>query len=151
MSAAIQWSNAELARVYGVSYTGRTARACLAINPGTLTRNSTTSQWDAAEITAQAGDGYARHVWTLAAGAYNNATGLYEGAVQTAIFQASANGLGLTFNTLYLVTGTTTGGVTTWDTHVAGVYPFSPTQALSPGEPRSYLIPFLVDDITTVA
>lgn len=146
----MQTSNADLARVYAAAYTGKTARACLAINPGTLTANSTTAQWDAAEITSQAAAGYARHVWTLAAGAYDNATGRYQGALEVITFQALSSVItGLQFDTLYVVLGATAGGVTTWETSVARVLTFSPSQVLAPGQPLALNFRALVDDIPT--
>lgn len=151
MSVAFQWSNAELARVYTAAYQGRTARLCLAQNSGALTKASTTAQWDAVEITAQAGEGYAREVWTIPAGAYNAATGDVRSAQQRAEFEADSDGLGLTWDTAYLVLGTTVSSVTTWDTHVAGIYVESPAVALSPGQPRIYDVSLHTDDITSFA
>ena len=152
MTLAMQWSNAELARVHAVSYQGRQARLCLAINSAALTKESTTAQWDAVEITSQAADGYARVVWTLPASAYSAALGMAQGTGYLATFQGTENGLGLTFDTVYLVLGTLSGGVTTWDTHVAGILPVPPSnQAISPGQPISFEVFSLVDDITTVA
>lgn len=151
MTAVFQWSNTELGRVYGAAYQGRSARLCLAQNPGSLTKASTRTQWDAAEITAQASEGYARATWTIPAGAYNSTTGDFRSPAQLATFTADADGLGLAWDTVYLVLGTTVGGVTTWDTHVAGIYVEAPTIALAPGQPRSYEVVLPVDDITTLA
>lgn len=151
MAVPFQTSDAELGRVFAAAYQGRVARACLASNPG-LTKNSTTAQWDAAEISAQASEGYARVQWTIPAGAYDTATGRFRSPQQLATFQAAANGLGLTYDTLYVVLGTAGGGGTvTWDTSPAMIFTENPTIALSPGEPRSYRVRLLVDDITTVA
>jgi|GEM_PF-1190408 len=151
MTTSFQWSNAELGRVYSAAYQGRVIRACLATNTGSLTINSTTAQWDAAEITAQAADGYERVIWTLPAGSYDDGAGQFLSPNNLTTFQADADGLGLTFDTVYLVGGTVSNNVTTWDTHVSGVYTESPSIALSPGEPRSYDLFLLVDDVTTIA
>jgi hypothetical protein len=119
----MQWSNAELLRVHAVAYQGRKARLCLAINSASLTKDSTTAQWDAVEISSQASNGYAKVEW-----------------------------LGLQFDTAYLVLGTASGGTTTWDTTVAGILPMLPEdQTLSPGQPLSIEVFTMVDDITTVA
>lgn len=147
MTATMDVSNAELARVYVAAYQGRKARLCLAANPGTLTKNSTTAQWDAAEITGQAADGYARVEWTIAAGGYSSTLGMYQGAVQLCTFQALSTGLGLTFNAAYLVTGPAGGA---WDTHVAMTWAFSPSKAIAAGLPFSVEVPLFVDDITAV-
>lgn len=145
-----QWANAELGRVFAAAYQGRAARLCLATNPGSLTRNSTTAQWDAAEISAQASEGYARVTWTIPAGAYSNTTADFRSPVQLATFQATAEGLGLTYDSVYLVLGTIAGQSTTWDTNIAGLYVEAPTIALTPGQPRSYNINLICDDIITV-
>lgn len=148
----MEWSNAELLRVHTVAYQGRRARLCLAINSASLTKDSTTAQWDAVEITSQASNGYARAIWTLPAGAYSNSMGMVQGTGYLATFQASQNGLGLTFDTAYLVLGTLSGGTTTWDTNIAGILQILPQdQALSPGQPLSIEVFTLCDDITTVA
>jgi hypothetical protein len=152
MTLAMEWSNAELARVHAVAYQGRRARLCLAINSTALTKESTTAQWDAVEISSQAADGYARVVWTLPAGAYSSALGMVQGTGNLSTFQATSGGIGLEFDTAYLVLGTLSGGTTTWDTHVAGVLPMLPEdQTLSPGQPLSIEVFTLVDDITAVA
>ncbi len=152
MTLAMEWSNAELARVHAVAYAGRRARLCLAINSTALTKESTTAQWDAVEISSQAADGYARVVWTLPAGAYSFALGMVQGTGNLSTFQATSGGIGLEFDTAYLVLGTLSGGTTTWDTHVAGVLPMLPEdQTLSPGQPLSIEVFTLVDDITAVA
>ena len=148
---AMQWSNAELARVHAAAYQGRTARLCLASNTGGLTKASTTSQWDALEITSQAASGYARVVWTIPAGAYDAGSGTFKTVEQLCTFQATGGGLGLTWDSVYLVLGTTTGGATTWDTAIAGLYMESPNIALAPGTPRGYRVSTMIDDITALA
>lgn len=151
MAVAFQWSNAELERVYTAAYEGRTARLCLAVNPGSLTKASTTEDWDDAEITAQASEGYERVEWVVPAGSYNNLTADFRSPQQLATFTADADGLGLEWDTAYLVFGTTVDEVTTWDEHVAGIYVEAPAVALSPGQFRSYDISLHTDDITTFA
>jgi hypothetical protein len=146
MAAPFLWSNAELARVYAAAYQGREARLCLANNTGSLTANSTTAQWDAAEITSQAANGYARYTWTLPAATYKNTTLRIETALETAAFQAASSGSGLNYDSVYLVLGTGS----TWDTHIAGLFVESPTIALAPGQPRAYKIKLICDDNTTV-
>ena len=150
MASAFQWSNAELGRVYAAAYQGRRARLCAAIATSGLTVNSTTAQWDAAEISSQAANGYARVQWTLPAGSYSSANTRFETATSTATIQATASGLGLNYDTIYLVFGTVSGGVTTWDANVAGIFTHNPTVALAPGEPRSYKVFLVCDDITTL-
>jgi hypothetical protein len=144
--AAFEWSNAELARVYTAAYQGRTARLCCAQNPGSLTKASTTAQWDAVEIS---GNGYARVIWTVPAGGYSSDTGDWRSPEQVATITASSGGVGLTWNTAYLVLGTTVSGTTTWDTHVAGIFTETPNVALSPGQPRIYRVSLHTDDINS--
>jgi hypothetical protein len=151
MASAYQIPNAELIRVYAAAYQGLTARACLAENPGTLTKDSTTAQWDAVEITSQAAHGYARVVWTQPVTTYDNAPGQARTATQDLTFQASEAGLGMSDNTLYIVLGTTSGGVTTWFTNPSAVYSFAaPGVALAPGQPKVYRDYSIIDDISTI-
>jgi hypothetical protein len=150
MATAFQWSNAELARVYSAAYQGRIARLCAAQATTGLTVNSTTAQWDAAEITSQAANGYARVQWTLPAGSYNNALLRYQTTTNTATFQASASGLGLMYDTIYLVFGTQSGSTVTWDTNVGAIYTHNPTIALAPGQPLAYKVFLICDDVTTL-
>lgn len=148
MTQIAQVSRAELARAYTATYQGRRARACLAVNPGSLTVNSTVAQWDAAEIS---GNGYARFEWTIGAGAFDATLDAHKGAVQAVTFTPSAGGLGLQFDTLYVVTGTLSGGTPTWDAHVALLLPLSPSVALPAGSPGIvYNLPFIADDITSL-
>lgn len=152
MTLTMQTSPAELLRVHSAAYQGRRARLCLAINSASLTVSSTTAQWDAVEITSQASNGYARVVWTLPSASYSPGLGMVQGASYLATFQATSNGIGLTFDTVYLVYGTLSGGVTTWDTNVANIQVLPPEdQVLAAGQPVSFEVPTLVDDITTVA
>jgi hypothetical protein len=150
MASAFQWSNAELARVYASAYQGRRARLCCAEATELLTVNSTTAQWDAAEITSQAANGYARVQWTLPAGSYNSSLLRFETSTDTATFQATSAGLGIMYDTVYLVFGTQSGPNVTWDTNVAAIFTHNPTIALAPGEPRSYKVFLVCDDITTL-
>lgn len=125
----------EAGRIWASSYQGRRARLCLAVNSGSLSAGSTTAQWDAAEIS---GNGYARYQWTLPAGSYNSTSERFEAPSQLCSFQASANGVGLTWNTAYIVLGTISGSSTTWDTGIAFLLVESPNVALYAGEPRTY-------------
>jgi hypothetical protein len=140
--AAFQWSNAELGRVYAAAYLGRNARLCLANATTGLTLNSTTAAWDAAEITSQAANGYARYTFTLAAGSYDSASQRFQTPVVTATFQAIASGGGLNYNSVYLVLGN--------ETNIAGLWTEAPNIVLAPGQPRAYNIRFVCDDITTL-
>ena len=144
----METSNAELLRVHAVAYQGRRARLCLAVNSAGLTVNSTTAQWDAAEITSQAANGYARVEWTMPAAAYSNALGMAQGNGYLATFQATPSGLGMNFTHAYLVYG----NGTTWDTNIANLWPLEPgDQVLSQGQPISFEVISLVDNIATVS
>lgn len=135
MTITFETSDAELVRMHNAGRSGMRARMCLAQNSGGLTRNSTTAQWDAAEITAQAADGYARVEWTVPTAAMVPAIGMAQSVVQVVTFQASPSGLGLEFDSAYLVLGTVSGGTTTWLTHITDLFTFSPSKALTAGEP----------------
>lgn len=124
----------EAGRIWAASYAGQTARACLAVNTGSLSASSTAAQWDAAEIS---GNGYARHTWTLPAGSYNTTTERFEAPPQLVQFQASANGLGLSWDALYIVIGSNTG--------ISFLLTEAPSVALYPGEPRGYNLTLFTD------
>jgi hypothetical protein len=132
----------ESGRMFANDYAGKRARLCLANNTTSLGLTSTTAQWDAAEIS---GNGYARVEWTIPSGSYNSTTERFEVAEQAAAFTASPGGSGLSWNTVYLVLGTISGGVTTWFTGVSYLRVESPTVALSPGEPRTYNVVLFTD------
>lgn len=132
----------EAGRMFANDYAGKRARLCLANNTTSLGLASTTAQWDAAEIS---GNGYARVEWTIPSGSYNSTTERFEVAAQAAAFTASSGGSGLSWNTVYLVLGTISGGVTTWFTGVSYLLVESPTVALSPGEPRTYNVVLFTD------
>lgn len=130
-------------QTFASRFAGKKARFCLANNTTGLTDASTTSQWDASELT---GNGYARYVWTIPAGSYNSTTSRFEAPTELAQFQASSGGTGLAWNTAYVVLGTETGGVTTWETGVQML--LADSQALAPGEPRGYVVKLLADGLT---
>lgn len=132
----------EAERLFVAGYQGKRARLCLANNTTSLGQSSTTAQWDAAELSA---NGYARYEWTIPAGAYNATTERFEAPNVLASFQASSGGAGLSWNTAYLVLGTISSGVTTWNTGVSYLLVESPTVALSPGEPRGYNVLIFTD------
>jgi hypothetical protein len=129
-------------------FAGKKARLCLALNTSGLTDAATTAQWDAVELS---GNGYARYIWTVPAGAYNSTTLRFEAAAQLCQFQASSGGAGLTWNTAYLVFGTESGGVTTWQTGVSFILVESPNITLAPGEPRGYNVQILADGLTVTS
>jgi hypothetical protein len=105
-------------KFYEETYLGKRARMCLAVNSGSLSVSSTTAQWDAAELS---GNGYARVEWTIPAGSYNSTTGRFQAPVQQCEFLATAGGQGLTSNTIYIVLGTVSNNVTTWQTGVHAI------------------------------
>ena len=135
-------------RVYGSSYQGKRARLCLAVNPGTLGPTSTTAQWDAVELS---GNGYARYEWTIPAGSYNTTTGQFEAPAELCSFEASAQGVGLTWNTAYLVLGTVLNNVTTWNTGVEMIFVESPNVAIYPGQPSAYNVTLINKSILTAS
>jgi hypothetical protein len=135
-------------RVYGSSYQGKRARLCLAVNPGTLGPTSTTAQWDAVELS---GNGYARYEWTIPAGSYNTTTGQFEAPSEVCPFQASAQGVGLTWNTAYLVLGTISNNVTTWNTGVEMLFVESANVAIYPGQPQAYEVSIFVRSSLTAS
>lgn len=123
---------------------GKRARLCLATNSGSLSQTSTTAQWDAAEIS---GNGYSRYTWTLPAGSYDSFAARFQAPTELATFTASTGGVGLTYNSLYLVLGVAVGNNVTWDTGVTAIFAENPSVALAPGEPKGYNIRLFTDNI----
>ena len=143
MASVIQWSNFELGRIYGLAYQSVPARLCLAFDTA-LTVNSTTAQWDAVELASS--NGYARQLFTPAAGSYDSSIAMFKSPEITTTFTAS--GVGFSYNRVYLVFGTIAGGVTTWNTSISGLFVESTTVALAPGVSKPYKITLLANDIT---
>jgi hypothetical protein len=144
VAKALIFTPFEEERVYASAYAGKRARLCLAVNTGSLGLNSTTAQWDAVELS---GNGYARYQWTIPAGSYNSTTGRFEAAAQLCEFLASANGQGLTWNTVYLVLGTIANNVTTWNAGVSAILAESPNVAVVAGQAKSYNVRLLVNGL----
>lgn len=119
-------------------------RLCLALNT-TLTIESTTAQWDAVELASA--NGYARSVITIPGASYDSTIGMSKTSELTAAFTAS--GAGFTYNRVYGVIGTVSGGVTTYNNYISFLFAESETKALSPGMSQSYPIVFLADDMTS--
>lgn len=132
----------EAGRIFANDYAGKKARLCLANNTTGLGVSSTTSAWDAAELS---GNGYARYEFTIGNGAYDATDERFENANVLASFQASSGGVGLSWNTAYLVLGTVASGVTTWFTTPSFILVESPSVALAPGEPRGYNLTLFTD------
>jgi hypothetical protein len=65
----------------------------------------------------------------------------------TATFTAS--GAGFTFNRVYGVIGTVSGGVTTWNTNISYLWAETESIGLSPGVSRPYKVVFLSDNKTS--
>jgi len=140
MPVAMVQSPFEAGRLFAGEYAGKKARLCLAnTTSGSPGINSTTSQWDAVELT---GTGYARFQWTIPTGSYNSTTGRWEVPAQLASYTATAGGSGLTWNAAYLVIGATdvSTGLTVWNTGVSFVLTESPAVTLPAGQARGYSV-----------
>lgn len=142
MASPMQISPGELGRIWAAAYQGKTARLCLALNTGGLTKSATTAQWDALELS---GNGYARVTWTLPAGSFDATADRFQPPKQLCSFTAAANGAGLTYDTVYLVIGS--GATPTWESSIYGLFTESPNIALAPGAPRSYRVQLFTDDV----
>lgn len=104
-------SNAELTRLAALAYEGQTIKVCLA-NVGTtgLTVESTVSQWNAVRVS---GGGYADFTTTIATGAFDAGDGRYEmgatpGANTGIEATFTATGSGFTYDSIYVVIGSST-------------------------------------------
>lgn len=150
MTIIFETSDAELVRMHNAGRQGMRARMCLAQNTGSLTRNSTTAQWDAAEITAQAADGYARVEWTVPGATMAPALGMAQSVLQVVTFQASPSGVGMQFDSAYLVLGTISGGVTTWLPNISQLFTFSPSKVLTAGQPWPLEFFMVAGAVTTI-
>jgi len=139
----------EAGRLFAGDYAGKKARLCLAnTTSGSPGINSTTAQWDAAELS---GNGYARYEWTIPTGSYNSTTERFEVAAQLCQFAASSGGAGLSWNAAYLVIGTISGSTVTWNTGVSFTLAESPNAVLSPNEVRSYSVTLYTDGFLLTA
>jgi hypothetical protein len=78
------------------------------------------------------------------------ALGMAQSVVQVVNFQASPSGLGLQFDSAYLVLGTVSGGVTTWLSHIEDLFIFSPSKALVAGEPYGLEYFMVVGAVTSI-
>jgi hypothetical protein len=126
----------EAGRMFANDYAGKKARLCLAnTSSGSPGINSTTAQWDAAELS---GNGYARYEWTIPNGSYNGTTERWEAASQLATF--SATGAGLSWNAAYLVIGTISGTTVTYNTGVSFILNESSAVTLAAGNSRGYSV-----------
>lgn len=139
----------EAGRLFGLAYAGKRARLCLAVaTSGSPALGASTSVWDAAELSGQ---GYARAEWTIPSGAYNTTTERFEVPAVLAQFTASVSGLGMSWNRVYLVVGTTADGVTTWEGGVSFVLNESSTITLAAGATKTYNVTLFTDGFTVTA
>ena len=149
MPAAMILTPFEAGRLYTSDYAGKRARLCLANTASGLPGiNSTTAQWDAVELS---GNGYARFEWTIPTGSYNATTERYEANNQLATFGATAGGAGLSWNAAYLVIGTLSGSVTTYNTGVSFILNESPAITLAAGDIRGYYVQIFSDGFLVTA
>lgn len=134
---------------YAATFAGKALKACLAVNPGSLTDTSTVAQWDAAKLS---GNGYADFTWTAPAGSFNSTTGRFEASSQLASFTAAAGGAGLTWNAVYLVAGSISGGVTTWETTAPrAILLLGSSFVLPAGKAYGYTINIFADGFTVTS
>lgn len=149
MAAAMIVTPYETGRLFANDYASKKARLCLAnTSAGSPGINSTTAQWDAAELS---GNGYARFEWTIPPGSYNSSTERWEASNQLAAFGATTGGSGLSWNAAYLVIGTISGSTTTWNTGVSFVLNESPSVSLAAGDIRGYYVQLFSDGFLVTA
>jgi hypothetical protein len=149
MASAMTQTPYEAARMFANDYADKKARLCLAnATSGAPGINSTTAQWDAAEL---GGNGYSRVEWTIPAGSYNNTTERYEVPARLAQFAASSGGAGFSWNRAYLVIGTISGNTVTWNTGVSFVLNESSTVTLAAGGSRGYIVTLFTDGFLVTA
>ena len=136
MAQAVEISPFTDEKIYTSIFAGKRARMSLAVNPGSLGISSTTAAWDAVELS---GNGYARSEWTIPNGTYNSTTGRFEAPTKLCEFSASSGGQGLQWNSAYIVLGTISNNVTTWDTGIFGLITEASSVIILPGAtPQSY-------------
>ena len=144
MALTFQVSSNELLRVHSSSYQGKIIRLCLAFD-SSLTIESTTAQWDAVELASA--NGYARSIITIPSATYDSTIAMSKSSESTATFTAS--GVGFTYNRVYGVIGTVSGGVTTYNSYISFLFAESESKALSPGMSQSYPFTFLANNMTS--
>lgn len=134
MAYSVTVPQAELARVAGLVFQGKTYRVCLASVGGSgYTAESTTANWDSVE---KSGSGYARVTGTFSAGSYDGTDARFEMPVITAAFTAS--GGSITFDRVYIVI----------DSHTSISYlgVESPAVTLADGQTITYSITLATND-----
>lgn len=135
MALTLQITPKELERQAALAFEGNSYKVYLAYDPNsTLSKSSTTSQWNAKELAATAG--YAAVTGTVGTGSYNATTDRYELPAITAQF--TATGAGFVYDVIVVVID-------------GGTYPHSITrlgaeQGLFSGQSRSYVISLIQDD-----
>lgn len=144
MALACQISSSELLRMHSSAYEGKVIRFCLALNT-TLTIESTTAQWDAVELASA--NGYTRSIITIPSASYDSVIAMGKSSEMTVSFTAS--GVGFTYNRVYGVIGTVSGGVTTYNTFISFLFAESESKALAPGVSQPYPFRILGNNMTS--
>jgi hypothetical protein len=134
-------------KIYAATLAGKRASMRLAMNTGSLGDTSSVAAWDAVQLS---GNGYAAYEWTIPAGSFNNTTGRFQAPSQLCEFTASANGAGLTWNSVYIVLGTIANNVTTWETTAPSFLLSIGSNAtlLAGSTPKSYALTLYADGFT---
>lgn len=133
MAISLTISTKELARQAGLVFEGKTYKVFLAQNSGSLTAESTTSAWEAVELS---GNGYTAVTGTISTGSYNTNQARYVLPTITAAFTAGTGGF--TYDTVCLKIGTAT--------YLHSIAVESPAISLASGQTRTYILQLSQDD-----
>ena len=125
-------STKELQRQAAESFEGKTYTVFLALNPGSLTAESTAAEWIAAKISSA---GYADVTGTFAVGSYSTGNARYELPVINATFTAT---VGYVYDTVCVRIGT--------ETYLHSTLRESPNFVMAAGQSKTYTFTIAVDD-----
>lgn len=127
-------SQAELARVAGLAYAGKTVNVMLcSVGVTGYTENSSVANWQSVE---KSGNGYARYSVVIGAGSYNGTTGRFELPNVDAVF--TATGVGYSYDRIVVYFS--------GETSVHSVLTESPTITLASGQVKTYRLQIFTDD-----
>ena len=134
MAVTLSVSRYELQRQAAWAFEGKDYEIFLATNSGSLTADSTYTDWQAVEVASA--NGYAPITGTLGTGAWDTGDARYELPSVTATFTSSD--AGFYYDTICVRIGT--------EAYLHSLFTESPSIFLAAGQSKTYVITFVQDD-----